>query len=104
MKKIIRLTESDLARIVKRVISEQSIPEDYIETTPVGRIIDTKEKYDKTYSTDFKYYVNDNKNISFIYDGTNLVFIKAPEDAYKNFRELGAKFGPYKLQDVIKYL
>lgn len=34
MKKVIRLTESDLARIVRRVIKEQYNDEDEVEVTP----------------------------------------------------------------------
>ena len=34
MKKVIRLTESDLARIVRRVINEQYNDEDEVEVTP----------------------------------------------------------------------
>ena len=102
MKKVVRLTESDLVRLVKRVISEQGIPEGYIEKTPVGYVPKMIEKY----GDDFKYYVNDKKNISFISNGTKLVFVQAPEDEYMDFEKLRAKygFGPYNLQDVTKYL
>ena len=66
MKKIIRLTESDLARLVKRVIKEHNrelpqaatngIPSSYVPKTPVGKIalkgINTMNE--------FKNWVNEN--------------------------------------------
>jgi len=92
MKKIIRLTESDLARIVKRVISEQSIPEEYIETTPNKDVI---SKMIKKYGDAYKYYINEKNRVSFISDGNTLIFVSAPPEV---------SLGPHKLQNVIKYL
>ena len=92
MKKIIRLTESDLVRLVKRVISEQSIPEGYIETTPNKDVI---SKMIKKYGDTYKYYFNKENSVSFISDGNKLIFVSAPRNV---------TLGPHKLQDVIKYL
>ncbi len=91
MKKIIRLTESDLVRLVKRVISEQGIPEGYIETTPVEGV----HKMIKQYGNTYKYYVNEKNRVSFISDGNTLIFVSAPQKV---------TLGPHKLQDVTKYL
>jgi hypothetical protein len=96
MKKIIRLTESDLVRLVKRVISEQGIPEGYIETTPnnnnKGVVI---SKMIKKYGDNYKYYINEKNRVSFISDGNTLIFVSAPQNV---------TLGPHKLRDVIKDL
>ena len=97
MKKIVRLTESDLVRLVKRVISEQKIPEGYIETTPnnnnnKGVVISNMIK---KYGDNYKYYINEKNRVSFISDGNTLIFVSAPQNV---------TLGPHKLQDVIKDL
>ena len=41
MKKVIRLTESDLMRIVKRVIKENNAPERYVRDIETGKLVGT---------------------------------------------------------------
>jgi hypothetical protein len=43
MKKVIRLTESDLMRIVRRVIKENNAPERYVIDVETGKMVGTHQ-------------------------------------------------------------
>jgi peptidoglycan hydrolase-like protein with peptidoglycan-binding domain len=49
MKKVIRLTESDLKKIIKKVISEQHDEEEYETVTSVQKFLNNRYKKDKTF-------------------------------------------------------
>lgn len=75
MKKIIKLTEADLARIVKRVIREQS--NDVASSMTSTEI--PKKSVSKKMPTDY------NKSITFLFpDNTSLVIQPAKQDVSKN--------------------
>lgn len=104
MKKIIRLTESDLVRLVKRVINEQQ--EDFRKkleekgyvldnNLQSGKLSDIVNKLKKnTGMTD--YYYNNKNGVQMVTDGKQVVFIVAP----KNIRELG----PHEFESIESYL
>ena len=63
MKRIVRLTESDLTRIVKRVISEQPIDDYYSQSVyrklvQIGEDMDQGYKKIKNLRDELDYYVN----------------------------------------------
>jgi hypothetical protein len=129
MKKVVRLTESDLVRIVKRVIKEQSSTfYDYLNTKGYEIVKDWKNKFsdDKRLSKDIEkslilFKPNENstvffsklfgtKTIKFITDGVKLYFL--PNGSiFTNIifpKELKTKYsnpdGPFEIRDIKKYL
>jgi hypothetical protein len=85
MKKIIRLTESDLIRLVKRVINEQEndffTKKGYtfgdLSTLPKSLVSNFQKKYpDYT-----KYYYKG--NVKLITNGTQVIFLVAPEGVFE---------------------
>ena len=105
MKKI-RLTESDLTRIVKRIISEQSKGNDFIDkgfkvVKPKGNlgdfIIKAKNKFGFGEVT--AYYREKDKTY-LICDEKQVMFLSVPIS--KDFRDLGFQVGrEYKIKDVL---
>jgi hypothetical protein len=104
MKKIIRLTESDLVRLVKRVINEQQ--EDFRKkleekgyvldnNLQSGKLSDIVNKLKKDTGMT-NYYYNNKNGVQMVTDGKKVVFIVAP----KNIRELG----PYEFESIESYL
>ena len=71
MKKVVRLTESDLVRIVKRVIKEDKFNSSNINEYYGG-------------SEEFKHNL-DNLNLEAVLEGLNLLRHYRPEDYYKFF-------------------
>jgi hypothetical protein len=82
MKKVVRLTESDLVKIVKRVISEQNdilIKKGYVlgdVNKLTGKQRDVVNKLIEKY-TGYQYYTKG--NVSLISDGKQIIFIVAPQ-------------------------
>jgi hypothetical protein len=82
MKKVIRLKESDLVKIVKRVISEQNdilIKKGYVlgdVNKLTGKQKDVVNKLIEKY-TGYQYYTKG--NVSLISDGKQVYFIVAPQ-------------------------
>jgi cupin superfamily acireductone dioxygenase involved in methionine salvage len=82
MKKVIRLKESDLVKIVKRVISEQNdilIKKGYVlgdVNKLTGKQKDVVNKLIEKY-TGYQYYTKG--NVSLISDGKQVIFIVAPQ-------------------------
>ena len=100
MKKIVRLTESELIKLVERVISEQDdilSKKGYV----LGEINKLKgPKFDelkKKYST-YKYYTKG--EVSLISDGNQVIFIVAPQKV----TDLGLGLGPHNINNILKYL
>jgi hypothetical protein len=82
MKKVVRLTESDLVKIVKRVISEQNdilIKKGYV----LGDVNNlTRQKKDDVEKRMLHYQMNQyytKGNVSLISDGKQVYFIVAPQ-------------------------
>jgi hypothetical protein len=82
MKKVVRLTESDLVKIVKRVISEQDdilIKKGYVlgdVNKLTGKQRDAVNKLMEKYMG-YQYYTKG--NVSLISDGKQVIFIVAPQ-------------------------
>jgi len=82
MKKVVRLTESDLVKIVKRVISEQDdilIKKGYVlgdVNKLTGKQKDMVNTLMKKYMG-YQYYTKG--NVSLISDGKQVIFIVAPQ-------------------------
>lgn len=104
MKKI-RLTESELIKLVKRVISEQKnifIDKGYVlvDVNPltgnlkklVTKSIEKNPTYNKFYR---KMDSRTNKIVSLISDGNNVIFIVPPE---------GLNLGPHDIRSIDRYL
>lgn len=86
MKKIIRLTESDLARIVRRVIKEsEPVRRNRINESKVGDMLSTSPDYKLA----TKFFSNswNNGDTQPIYSGTDLlIFANQATDTKKSFR------------------
>lgn len=87
MKKVVRLTESDLAKIVKRVIKEQSqedvfLNKGYKIAEPKGQRKDLIDRYSLTLKNKFGFgetKAYEKNNILLISDGTQVYFLAAPQ-------------------------
>jgi hypothetical protein len=84
MKKVVRLTETDLVKIVKRVISEQNdilIKKGYV-LGDVNQLKLTRQKKDDVEKRMLYYQMNQyytKGNVSLISDGKRVYFIVAPQ-------------------------
>jgi hypothetical protein len=104
MKKI-RLTESELINLVKRVISEQKnifIDKGYVlvdVNTLTGNLKNVVTKSIEKNPTYNKFYrkmdSRTKKIVSLISDGNNVIFIVAPE---------GLSLGPHDIRSIDRYL
>jgi hypothetical protein len=130
MKKVVRLTESDLVRIVKKVINEQSTTfYGDLNTKGYEMVKDWKNKFsdDKRLFKDIEkslilFKPNENsvvffskdigptKTIKFITNGTKLYFLNNG-GLFTNIifpKELKTKYsnpdGPFEIRDIKKYL
>ena len=96
MKKVVRLTESDLVKIVKRVISEQDdilIKKGYVlgdVNKLTGKQKDVVNKLMEKY-TGYQYYTKG--NVSLISDGKQVIFIVAPQG-------WGKGLGPHDVMSI----
>jgi hypothetical protein len=103
MKKVVRLTESDLVKIVKRVISEQNdilIKKGYVlgdvnkltgkQKDLTGKQKDVVNKLMEKY-TGYQYYTKG--NVSLISDGKQVIFIVAPQG-------WGKGLGPHDVMSI----
>lgn len=104
MGRIIRLTESDLIRLVKRVIKEQQedVPSFLKErgyvlnnNLPSGKLSDTVRRLKEKYQMN-DYYYNQQNEVQLITDNSKILFLVAP----KNVSDLG----PHDFEDVRQYL
>jgi hypothetical protein len=105
MKKVVRLTESDLVKIVKRVISEQDdilIKKGYVlvdVNTLTGNLKNLVTKSIEKNPTYNKFYrkmdSRTKKIVSLISDGNNVIFIVPPE---------GLNLGPHDIRSIDRYL
>ena len=123
MKKVVRLTESDLVRIVKRVISEQSENPFYKALLDFGyqRVSDWASSFwsedmkspngklyseikDSTKHFNYKKVIYFTKGkVKFITDGKLVYFLDGgfPETVNRNFPN---PKGPFKVEDIKGYL
>ena len=96
MKKVVRLTESELIKLVKRVISEQNdilsnkgyVLGDVNKLSGKQKDVVTKmmEKY-----PNHQYYTN--RDVSLISDGKEVIFIVAPQGWIKGL-------GPHRIDSI----
>ena len=95
MKKVVRLTESDLVKIVKRVISEQNdilIKKGYV-LGDVNKL--TRQQKDAVEKRMLEYQMNQyytKGNVSLISDGKRVYFIVAPQGIMS--------FGPHDITSI----
>ena len=116
MKKIIRLTESDLMRLVKRVINEQSFkPQDgmmnsEIEVNQLTKTILPQKGYKKFLNLPeagnaSKFCNRPNMDGCFAFGkGSKIVIIGSEGNCYFNNKPDGVKNGPFTYSETVSYL
>ena len=107
MKKVIRLTESDLTRIVNRVINEQNeidkfkslTKKGYVESEIPRNLSNIVNKLISRFGLgDIKYFTRKSDSSVLISDGTKVIFLSLPTSSqYEITKE-------YKLLEIINQL
>jgi hypothetical protein len=104
MKKIVRLRESDLIRLVKRVINEQENDFFTKKGYTLGDFSTLKSlvsNFQKKYPDYTKYYYKGN-NVKLITNGTQVIFISAPRELMDSIKELTSSdsLGPHPISNI----